>query len=398
MIPLIKKILLIALVAVLVAGALVGAWLYARSKVADEYYVRDKSEFDIAGAPVTIRVDGDAAAASATGGSFSGTARLFGFIPLKSVRLTTVPEKTAIIGGEAFGLKMYTNGLIVVGLSDIPTASGSACPARDAGVEKGDLLKTVNGVRLTKNSDVASLINAAGGAEATFTLERDGENVTVKLTPALSTEDGKYKTGMWVRDSAAGIGTISFYEPDTGLFVGLGHGIYDSDTEDLMPAAGGSIVKTTITGVKKGEKGSPGELYGFFDQDTVIGELHGNTSLGVYGKLSAAVNGETAPIALKQEIEVGDAKLITPAINGGKAEYDVRITSIVNDDKGSGRNMIIKITDPELLELTGGIVQGMSGSPIIQNGKIVGAVTHVLINDPTAGYAVFAEKMYDLIR
>ena len=338
-------------------GALVGAWFYARGMVADEYYVTDLSGFEIAGSAISVHVDGEAATASIGGGSFTGTARLFGFIPLKTVKLKTVAENSVVLGGEAFGLKMYTNGLIVVGFSDINTAQGSKNPAADAGIEKGDLLKTLNGVRLTKNSDVASIINASGGAEATFTIEREGEKKTVTLTPVFSEDEGKYKVGIWVRDSAAGIGTISFYEPETGLFVGLGHGIYDSDTEALMPAAEGEIVKTTITGVKKGEKGSPGELYGFFDQETVIGELHGNTTLGVYGKLTAAVEGESLPIALKQEIELGDAKVITPAIGGGKKEYDVRITSIVNDDKGSGRNMIIKITDPVLdaLRLFGGL-------------------------------------------
>ena len=393
----IKKVILISLIALFIVGALVGAWFYARGMVADEYYVTDMSGFEIAGSAISVRVDGEATAASIGGGSFTGTAQLFGIVPLKTVKLKTVAENSVVLGGEAFGLKMYTNGLIVVGFSDIETEQGSKNPARDAGIEKGDLLKTLNGVRLTKNSDVASLVNASGGAEATFTLEREGEKKTVTLTPVFSETDGKYKVGMWVRDSAAGIGTISFYEPETGLFVGLGHGIYDSDTEALMPAADGEIVNTTITGIKKSEKGSPGELYGIFDQDTVIGELHGNSELGVYGKLTSAVKGDAVPIALKQEIELGDARLITPAIGGGKKEYDVRITTIVNDDKGSGRNMIVKITDPELLELTGGIVQGMSGSPIIQNGKIVGAVTHVLVNDPACGYAVFAEKMYDLI-
>ena len=392
-----KKMTVICLSALFVFGALAGAWFYLRGRVADEYYVRDKSEFGIAGSPISVRVDGEATAASIGGGSFTGTARLFGFIPLKTVRLRQVPENSVVIGGDAFGLKMYTNGLIVVGFSDINTTDGSKNPALEAGIEKGDLLKTVNGVRLTKNSDVASLINASGGAEATLVLERGGEEKTVALKPVLSGDDGKYKLGMWVRDSAAGIGTISFYEPETGLFVGLGHGIYDTDTEALMPASKGEIVKTTITGVKRGEKGSPGELYGVFDQETVIGELHGNSALGVYGKLTNAVAGEELPIALKQEIEVGDAKLITPAIGGGKAEYDVRITSVVNDDRGSGRNMIIKITDEKLLDLTGGIVQGMSGSPIVLDGKIVGAVTHVLVNDPTCGYAVFAERMYELI-
>ncbi len=392
-----KKMTVICLSALFVLGALAGAWFYLRGTVADEYYVRDKSEFEIAGSSISVRVDGEATAASLGGGSFMGTARLFGVIPLKTVKLRQVPENSVVIGGDAFGLKMYTNGLIVVGFSDVKTERGSRNPALEAGIEKGDLLKTVNGVRLAKNSDVASLINASGGVEATLVLERGGEKMTVTLKPALSAEDGKYKLGMWVRDSAAGIGTVSFYEPETGLFVGLGHGIYDTDTETLMPAAKGEIVKTTITGVKRGEKGSPGELYGVFDQETVIGELHGNSALGVYGKLTNAVAGDELPIALKQEIEVGDAKLITPAIGGGKAEYDVRITSVVNDDRGSGRNMIIKITDEKLLELTGGIVQGMSGSPIVRDGKIVGAVTHVLVNDPTCGYAVFAERMYDLI-
>lgn len=388
-----------AIVAVFLAtAAIVGGWFYARSLVADEYYITDNAEFDIASLPVTVGVSGDAAAVSASGGAGRGTARLFGAIPLKSVRLNTVSQKTVLTGGEAFGLKMYTNGLIVVGFSDIATASGKRCPAKEAGIEKGDLLKTLNGVRLQKNSDVTELINACNGADCAVTLERGGEERSVTLKPAVSSEDGEPKAGMWVRDSAAGIGTVSFYDPKSQLFVGLGHGIYDVDTEKLMPAAEGEIVTTTITGVKRGAKGAPGELRGIFEQDNVIGELYGNTALGVYGKLSSAVGGEPAEIALKQEVEVGAAKVISPAVGGGSTEYAIDIVSIINDDRGSGRNMVIRITDPRLIELTGGIVQGMSGSPILQNGKLIGAVTHVLVDDPTTGYAIFAERMYELIK
>ena len=391
-----KRVAVIAALS-LAAAMLIGGWCYARSLVADDYYITDNAEFSIAGLPVNVRVGGDAKVVSASGGAGSGTARLFGAIPLKSVRLHTVSEKTVLTGGEAFGLKMYTNGLIVVGLSDIATASGKCCPAKDAGIEKGDLLKTLNGVRLRKNSDVTELINACGGADCAITLERGGEEISVTLKPAVSAEDSAPKAGMWVRDSAAGIGTVSFYDPKSQMFVGLGHGIYDADTEKLMPAAEGEIVTTTITGVKRGAKGAPGELRGIFEQDNVIGELYGNTALGVYGKLSSAVGGESVEIGLKQEVEVGAAKVISPSVGGGSTEYDIDIVSIVNDDRGSGRNMVIRITDPKLIELTGGIVQGMSGSPIIQNGKLIGAVTHVLVDDPTTGYAIFAERMYELI-
>ncbi len=389
---------------VILAGTLlalllfVGAgWVYAREFVADEYYVTEETSFELNNSLVKVGIGERTTTASVGKTVFNGKAKLFGIIPVKSVKLNLVRGKSVIVGGESFGLKMYTNGLIVVGFTDISTDGGDKNPAKDAGIEKGDLLKSINGEVLEENGDVSRLINTIGGKKVTVTLERNGELKTVELYPVKSAEDGKYKAGMWVRDSAAGIGTMSFYDPDTGMFVGLGHGIYDVDTDKLLPAAKGEIVSTVITSVKKGVKGSPGELQGVFDQEKVIGELHGNSALGVYGKVSASVSGRELEIAMKQEIELGEAKIMTPKVGGGKEEYKIEIVSVTNDDKGKGKNMVIRITDERLIEERGGIVQGMSGSPIIQNGKLIGSVTHVLINDPTMGYAVFAERMYELI-
>ena len=392
-----KKWFIAAALAFIALFALVGGWLYARSTVADEYYVTDKASFSLNNSLIKIGIGQKAATASVGKSVYTGSAKLFGVIPLKSVRLNLVSDKSVVVGGEAFGLKMYTNGLIVVGFSDIQTKDGRENPAKEAGIEKGDLLKTLDGTLLRENSDVSRLINEAGGKEVTLTLERNGEKKTVTLTSALCSEDGKYKAGMWVRDSAAGIGTVSFYDPETGMFVGLGHGIYDVDTDTLLPAAKGQIVSTTVTSVKKGTKGSPGELQGIFEQEKVIGELYGNTVLGVYGRLSSGVMGESYSIALKQDIKVGEAKIITPKIGGGKEEFSVEILSVTNDDKGKGKNMVIEITDERLISERGGIVQGMSGSPIIQEGRLVGSVTHVLVNNPAMGYGIFAERMYELI-
>lgn len=392
-----KKGFIAAALTFIALFALVGGWLYARSTVADEYYVTDKASFSLNNSLIKIGIGQKAATASVGKSVYTGSAKLFGVIPLKSVRLNLVSDKSVVVGGEAFGLKMYTNGLIVVGFSDIQTKDGRENPAKEAGIEKGDLLKTLDGTLLRENSDVSRLINEAGGKEVTLTLERNGEKKTVTLTSALCSEDGKYKAGMWVRDSAAGIGTVSFYDPETGMFVGLGHGIYDVDTDTLLPAAKGQIVSTTVTSVKKGTKGSPGELQGIFEQEKVIGELYGNTVLGVYGRLSSGVMGESYPIALKQDIKVGEAKIITPKIGGGKEEFSVEILSVTNDDKGKGKNMVIEITDERLISERGGIVQGMSGSPIIQEGRLVGSVTHVLVNNPAMGYGIFAERMYELI-
>lgn len=392
-----KKGFIAAALAFIALFALVGGWLYARSTVADEYYVTDAVSFELNNSLIKVGIGQRTTTASVGRTVYNGSAKLFGMIPLKSVKLNLVSDKTVVVGGEAFGLKMYTNGLIVVGFSDIQTENGEKNPAKEAGIEKGDLLKTLNGTVLKENSDVSRLINGLGGKKAVITLERNGNQKTIELNPALSSEDGKYKAGMWVRDSAAGIGTVSFYDPQSGMFVGLGHGIYDVDTDKLLPAAKGEIVSTTITTVKKGVKGFPGELQGIFEQDKVIGELYGNTSLGVYGRLAAGVEGESYPIALKQDIKVGEAKIITPKIGGGKEEFSVEILSVTNDDKGKGKNMVIEITDERLIGERGGIVQGMSGSPIIQEGKLVGSVTHVLVNNPTMGYGVFAERMYELI-
>ena len=283
-------------------------------------------------------------------------------IPVKSADVIVSERKYVIPSGDVFGIRMFTKGVVVVGSDDVYTEEGISNPSKTAGLNAGDIILTVNGNN-------------------------------VKLTPALSKNDNCYKAGIWVRDSMAGVGTITFIDSASKVFGGLGHAVCDVDTGIVMPLADGDAVKTKITGCYKGSCGSTGELCGVF-QDTNIGTLSLNTACGVYGFLNNIVStNEAVPIATKQEVKTGSAKIISTVDEKGPQYYDVRIVRICNNDSSSSKNMIIEITDSSLIEKTGGIIQGMSGSPIIQDGMLIGAVTHVFVNDPIRGYAVFADNM-----
>ena len=388
-----KKGFIAAALTFIALFALVGGWLYARSTVADEYYVTDKASFSLNNSLIKIGIGQKAATASVGKSVYTGSAKLFGVIPLKSVRLNLVSDKSVVVGGEAFGLKMYTNGLIVVGFSDIQTKDGRENPAKEAGIEKGDLLKTLDGTLLRENSDVSRLINEAGGKDVTLTLERNGEKKTVTLTSALCSEDGKYKAGMWVRDSAAGVGMLTFYDPVSGVCAGLGHAICDRDTGIQLSMAGGELVPAAIFDVVRGKAGEAGALCGTFAAGS-LGALAGNTDKGIYGLLTTQPEDVGLyEIAAPYEVETGKAQMLC-TVDERPAWYEVEITK-VNVGDTEKQSMTIRVTDEALLEKTGGILQGMSGSPIIQNGKLIGAVTHVLVNDPAAGYALFAQTMYE---
>ncbi len=311
-----------------------------------------------------------------------------------AVKNLPLTENALIPGGFPFGVKFYTKGVIVVGISDVETENGTSSPAAQAGIKKGDVITAVNSKKINSISELTKIIEASNGNELTFDIEREGKNTSIKITPALTKNDKIYKSGLWVRDSTAGIGIVTFIDPQNKTFAGLGHGICDVDTGELMPMLKASVVNIDITNVVKGQNGKPGELKGAFTQ-TKLGELTKNTPTGVYGvfsSLPAKATLEPMPCAKKEDVKVGDVIVYTTVSDRGMEGYNAKIIKI-NDLNSQTKNFIIEITDKKLLEQTGGIVQGMSGSPIIQNGKLIGAVTHVLVNDPTKGYGIFIENM-----
>ena len=296
--------------------------------------------------------------------------------------------------GTPFGIKMLTQGAVVVGVdgpyNNIPSGKG----AREAGIKTGDIIISYGGKKVFSNEDVKEATKKSGDKKIEIIVKRDGEKKKLFLTPYFSEEEGEFKAGMWLRDSSAGIGTMTFYDPKTRQYAGLGHAICDEDTARLMPLGKGEIVKSTVIGIRKGDKNSAGELRGIFVGNEPTGSLDKNTDQGVFGRLySLPIAKSPLPLGKKEEVKKGSVQIITTIKGQLPMAYGGEITHI-NSLDGKTKNLIIEITDPRLLNETGGIVQGMSGSPIIQNGKLVGAVTHVFVGDQKKGYGIFAENMY----
>lgn len=275
-------------------------------------------------------------------------------------------------------------------------AEGSSAPARDCGLREGDIITHINREEVDSIEEVQSVLQEVGGKPMSIRAVRDDKTVQLTAQAVQCGSDGQYKLGAWIRDSMAGIGTLTFCEPATGRFGALGHGINDVDTAQLMPLQSGSIMYSEVTDVKKGEKGAPGELHGAFQVNRDLGELYANTASGVFGRLEdgTLTDGlEPVPVAERKEVKTGAATILSNIAGDQVEEYQVEIIRVYPANGADTRNLMLKVTDPRLLETTGGIVQGMSGSPILQNGKLVGAVTHVLVNDPTQGYGILAENM-----
>lgn len=299
-----------------------------------------------------------------------------------------------IPGGIPFGVKLYCDGVLVVGLADVKSDGKNCSPARDAGIREKDIITEINGVKMTTVDDVVNAVSESSGDPLSVKLHREDAYLSVKVKPIKSDEDSKFKTGLWVRDSTAGIGTVTYIDPECGSFAGLGHGICDADTGELMPLNRGVVVNVAINSVVKGQAGYPGELKGYFSSGK-IGTLIKNTECGVYGIFAEYPSGtvnEALPIAYSNQITEGDAELLCTTDSGGIGHYKVNISNIDHSGRDI-KNFVITVTDEALLAKTGGIVQGMSGSPLIQNGRLIGAVTHVLINNPTKGYGIFIENM-----
>jgi len=311
------------------------------------------------------------------------------------VSFAATPQEPAelIPVGKAVGIKMFSDGVMVVGISPIIENGRERSPAKDSGIKPGDIIMAVGGKKVSSTAELKRAAEVGGTLK--ITVMRGEKPLSFQVTP-IKADDGSMKLGAWVRDSMAGIGTVTFYDPQSGVFGALGHGINDVDTAQLMPLARGSLVKSEIESVRKGEAGIPGELKGSFDLKSEFGSLYANTESGVFGTVKPSEvqpEREPVPVAKKTEIETGRATILSNVYGDTVEEYEIEITHIYLEGSKTPRDMTIKVTDKRLIEKTGGIVQGMSGSPILQNGKIIGAVTHVLINEPTRGYAIFIENM-----
>lgn len=322
------------------------------------------------------------------------TMKLFNLIPIKTTQISVVEKQKLTPGGTPFGIKLFTRGVMVVSVNSVESFGGVKNPTRLAGILKGDVLLSMNSIELTSNEQVADIIEKSGGHDVTVTLQRGGKLIKTILSPAISIIDEKYKAGLWVRDSSAGIGTVTYFSQDNLAFGGLGHGICDVDTGKIMPLSSGEVCAVKINSLQKGRAGIPGEIHGSFASDDACGRLYANNESGIFGVLNEPPNELNAvEIVLKQNVVPGAAKIICTLDNNGPVEYDIIIEKIDLNPKNMTKNMVISITDADLLNRTGGIIQGMSGSPILQKGKLVGAVTHVFVNNPQKGYGIFIENM-----
>ncbi len=301
--------------------------------------------------------------------------------------------ETVYLGGDAFGVKFYSNGLLVVELESYFDGAKYICPASDAGLKVNDIIKEVDNNKLITNEDLQRAVINSQGKTINLKIERNGNILQKKITPYKNTS-GMHLIGIWVRDSCAGIGTVTYYDSENNYFAALGHGICDSDTKALLPLSHGEIVRAEINGINKSICGNPGSLSGYFMEDE-IGSLTKNTPLGIYGVADSDYVADKKEIKIAKSNEITKSKAhIYTTISGSEPQfYEIEITRICNLDKNSNENFVIRITDKELIDKCGGIVQGMSGSPIIQNNKLIGAVTHVFLNNPQSGYGVFIENM-----
>ena len=287
--------------------------------------------------------------------------------------------------GRAVGIKLFSDGVLVVGLSAIETDQGSKSPGKDCGLKLGDVITHVDGDQVDTIQQVQTLVARHKDQPLTIQAMRGEKQMQLTAAP-VANRQGTYQLGVWLRDSMAGIGTMTFWDPDTGVFAALGHGINDVDTAALMPLESGGIMAATVSGVERGRVGAPGELHGDFDLTADLGSLYANTSQGVFGRTAQPLSdrAETVEVARADQVRTGPATILSNIRGDQVEEFQVEITHVSRSGDGT-RNLMLEVTDPKLLSATGGIVQGMSGSPILQDGRLAGAVTHVLIDDPTRG-------------
>ncbi|EAX47901.1 peptidase S55, SpoIVB [Thermosinus carboxydivorans Nor1] len=327
--------------------------------------------------------------------------RLLGLIPVRTVQVDVTPPLKLVPGGHSIGVVLHSQGVIVVGNSPVLSQDGQYyTPAKDAGIAVGDVILSINGTPVNNDAQVAEIINEAGKEKSPvdILIKRGDSRAQVTVTPVLCSDTKRYRIGLFVRDSAAGVGTLTFYEPVSRTYGALGHIITDSDTNQPIDCEQGKIVLATVSGIQHGKRGQPGEKIGvFIEEGQMLGDIRKNTPFGIYGKLETLIENnlfhEAIAVASMSQVQTGPAEMLT-VIDGQTIErFSIEIQKVNLQEVPEGKGLVIKVTDSRLLEKTGGIVQGMSGSPIIQNGKIVGAVTHVFIHDPTRGYGCFVDWM-----
>lgn len=384
----------------LISTIFFGGCIFISSSLPNVYYSTKKSEMVLSGAvPLTIKPIRNTKPLRTNSNHnpslhFPGSITLLNLIPIKTVEIDIIDESEVIPCGTPFGVKLFTEGVMVIGTSTIKTQQGMANPAKQSGIKKGDVITKINDYQIKSNEDLAYMVENSDGKPLSVSITRGNMSFDTSLTPAKSVNEDIYRVGIWVRDSSAGIGTITFYNAKNKSFSGLGHGICDVDTGELLPLSHGDIMEASINGINRGTRGTPGELKGYFVNHKPIGKLKANTETGIYGTLDKVPNNLTKmKIAMKHQVKTGPAYIITTLKDETPQKYTINIESINYQESNPTKNILISITDKELLSKTGGIVQGMSGSPIIQNGMLIGAVTHVFINEPNKGFAIFAETM-----
>ena len=293
--------------------------------------------------------------------------------------------------GSAAGISLSTEGVLVVGLSGVKCGEETVYPARDAGICEGDVIVSIDGAPIDSAEDLQKSMGNAG-TQITVIVKRSGTELNFTVSP-VKTEEGLVRIGVWIRDNMLGIGTLTFYDPESGVYGALGHGINEKNSGQLLSIAGGDLLRSKIEGVKRGEVGTPGELQGTYEPESKIGSVLSNTASGIFGRLDQTPGSRALPVAHACDVKLGEAKILS-CVNGSEPkEYSIRICALYRTGDAGNRDMLIEVTDKALIETTGGIVQGMSGSPILQDGKIVGAVTHVLVNNPRKGYGILIENM-----
>ena len=381
----------------IVAVMLFSTIAYTSYKIPNDFYVTDIGNIRInLQLPITHTVVGDNVRLADTDPNskqcYNVKFNLFGVIPIESTRVTVSDIKRVRLLGSPFGVKLYTDGVLIVNITEFDTVGGTACPAKSCGLKSGDYILTVQGEKVYSNKDVEKLLQDNLGQPLRIVYSRNGKKHYTSIVPEISTKDNMYHLGMWLKDSSAGIGTLTFYDEEKGVLAGLGHALCDNDTGKMISVNRGSIVKAEILSVTKSRNVYAGELSGRFIS-WEYSKILTNSDKGIYAVANEDFSeNQLVELAGKQEIKEGTAEIIT-TINGVTPQaYKCEIKAI-NFSSGDTRNMVIEITDDKLLATTGGIVQGMSGSPIIQNGKLIGALTHVFVDNPRKGYAIFAENM-----
>lgn len=388
-----------AILALLAAAVIMTMVIYIQTKIPDRFYVMQGQEFSVKNLPLLkeqglINYSKTNLAGKNTGASQTVALSLFGSIPVTTTHVSVIDPQEVTPGGTAFGIKLFTKGVMIIDMNNVDTPNGLVCPGKLAGLQKGDIVLSVNGREIYTNEELSSIIQACGGLAVQISFSRNGAVSTTTLAPALSRSENSFKGGLWVRDSSAGIGTVTYYNRATGVFAGLGHGICDSDTGKIMPLSTGEVCDVNINGVIKGKSGTPGEIRGSFSSPRAHGKLYLNNECGIFGILEDSPNSfDSVPVKLKQDVHTGPAMILCSLSGDGIKSYSINIDKIDLNPSTMTKNMTITVTDPALLEKTGGIIQGMSGSPILQDNMLVGAVTHVFVNNPSRGYGIFAENM-----